>query len=239
MLVVVAGLFFGLASKLMVVTLPCVMLLLDVWPLGRIRNYRDLWPRTWEKTPLFALMAGAGVLTFVSQGLSGAVSDMGQLSVYDRIANASVGCCAYLRLTFWPADLAILYPIHRGPRPIWQLATALALLAVITWGFARLRHTRPYLLVGWFWFLGTLVPVIGFVQIGSQAYADRYSYLPQIGLLFAVVWASADVLRTYRVAPTYAIAGTAAVASVLLMVTQQQLGYWKSALAVWEHTVFW
>src|SRR6185436_15024218 len=182
----------GLLAKPMLVTLPFVLLLIDVWPLGRlrleeIRSVRDLWaglrPLFIEKIPLFALSAASSAVTVFAQ--QGSLATLQAVPAGRRVGNALVSYVVYLAKTFWPAKLAVFYPLPLIIPP-WKPLAAGALLAAITaLALWRIRR-QPYLAVGWLWFLGMLVPVIGFVQVGRQAMADRYTYLPSIGLFLAV-----------------------------------------------------
>jgi protein O-mannosyl-transferase len=194
----------GLLAKPMLVTLPCVLLLLDVWPLGRFRraaSARERAKLVLEKLPLFALSALASVATLAAQQRALASAEILPLDL--RIANALVSYMVYLGKTFLPRHLAVFYPMPLAIPP-WKVAAAGLLLAGLTAASLRLAHRAPYLAVGWLWFLGMLAPVSGLVQVGSQAMADRYTYLPSIGLLVAVVWGAADLmaaLRTRRAEP--------------------------------------
>ena len=235
---VVAGVFaLGLTAKPMLVTLACALVLLDVWPLGRVGSRADLFRRIGEKWPLFVLVAGSVVVTYHAQASGGAVRNLAHRSVSERVTGAGVGYAVYLRKTVAPTDLAIFYPHPRTGRPWWQAAGAVALLAAITAGAVRLRRRAPYLLVGWFWFLGTLVPVIGLVQVGDQAYADRYTYIPHIGLFVACVWGVAELLACVRNGAHWAV-GLAVVAVVGgVLGTRAQLDHWRDGLALWAHAV--
>ncbi len=189
----VAALFAaGLMSKPMLVTFPFVLLLLDWWPLGRFGPgfAASLWPLVREKLPLFALSALSSAVTFAVQRGAGAVTWLETWPLPARLANALVSCARYLGKTVWPAGLAPFYP--RVPAwPAWAVAGAALLLAGVTALALREARRRPWFAVGWFWFLGTLVPVIGIVQVGMQAMADRYTYVPLVGIFIAVAWGAA------------------------------------------------
>ncbi len=184
----------------MVVTLPFVLLLLDVWPLGRLfapsaaGNNRPALVAL-EKVPLFLLSAVSCVLTYLAQSRGGSVNMAGRQHLIMRIPNAVMSYGRYLLKTAWPERLAIFYPLPPKPPPVWMtLSVGAGLLSVTIlclWWWRR----RPYLALGWFWYLGTLVPVIGLVQVGGQAYADRYTYLPLIGVVAAVAWLADDLAR--------------------------------------------
>src|SRR5262249_44609687 len=211
-------LLLGLLAKPMLVTWPFVMLLLDYWPLGRfgLTSRREvatkLWPLLREKIPLFALVTASAVVTFVAQSHGGSVSSFTEAPVTLRLSNALVSYAKYLLLAFWPNDLAVFYPLPKAI-PAWQIMGAALLLIGITAFCFFQRKLRPYLIVGWLWFLGTLVPVIGLVQVGGQSMADRYFYIPSIGLFIAIVFGLADIAETRRVAPWL----SATIANVVLL----------------------
>jgi hypothetical protein len=186
----------SLFAKAMGVTLPAVLLLMDYWPLRR-------WPRiSWirlivEKIPLLAISVGLSIVQTIAQRQIGAYSVGGSLSLFDRVGNAIVCYVIYLLKLLVPTDLAVFYP-HPGSRPMPAVIAALGLLGLITFFCLKNRKRRPHLIVGWLWFIGTLVPVIGLVQIGAQAMADRYSYFPSIGFSIAIVWFAASLFRHQR-----------------------------------------
>jgi hypothetical protein len=239
----------GIASKPMVITLPFVLLLLDYWPLGRHVSARAWSPTSFdesegrlqpwralvlEKTPLFIVAAGAAVSTAWSHGGSGA---LGALPVGARVANALVAYAVYVKQTFAPIRLAAMYP-HPGAHVEWGMVTvALAVVGGITSAAWLLRPKHPYALIGWLWFTGMLVPVIGLVQIGWMAHADRYTYLPQIGLLIAVVWTVSESARRSGL-PGWLMPSTAVIAlGVLSSLAFLQVGYWRNSITLFEHTV--
>ena len=252
------SLFFfacGLMSKPMVVTLPFVLLLVDFWPLKRFSRFTfhvsrskhastlNPQPSTesaarliCEKLPFFALALAGSVVTYQVQKSAGAVWLAGAVPLYSHVGNALLSCLRYLSKCFWPVDLAVLYPYHTHC-PAGLVIGAALLLALWSGLFLWCARQNPYLLVGWFWFLGALVPTIGIVQVGSQSIADRYLYLPSIGLFLLVVWGVDDFLnwrpRWRRIA---ALAGTAALAGCLVC-TRIQLGYWQNNLKLLTHTV--
>jgi len=237
-LLIIAALVLGLLAKPMLVTLPCVLLLLDWWPLQR-------WPAgvaaggplrlLVEKVPLFAIAAAACVVAVVAQGES--ISSVDLVSFSARLANAVVSYGWYLEKTFWPTGLAFFYP---HPVDSWQWGPVLisgAVLLAVTVVAAAGARTQPWLLVGWLWFLGTLVPVIGLVQIGSQARADRYAYVPHIGLFIALVWSAAALLDRLRL-PVAVRASLAAVCLLLLSATTwAQASHWRNPATLWEHAL--
>ena len=178
----------GLLSKPMLVTAPFVLLVLDFWPLCRFERLdRRVWPLVLEKLPLLALTIACSVVTVIAQRSHGAVQDLESFSVATRVANATVGYARYLGMIFWPVDLVAYYPHTRRPTVGLALGAVglIVAVSVLSW---RLRRTRPWWLVGWLWFLGTLVPVIGLVQVGGQSIADRYLYFPSIGITVIVAW---------------------------------------------------
>src|SRR6266513_1036124 len=184
----------GLMAKPMLVTWPFVMLLLDYWPLRRfdLTSRREVatkvWPLVREKLPLFALVAASAVVTTVAQSRGGAVRTFTDAPVALRLSNALISYAKYLLLAFWPNDLAVFYPFPGTDFPAGQIIGAALLLIGITAFCFLQRKVRPYLIVGWLWFLGTLVPVIGLVQVGGQTMADRYFFIPSIGLFIAIVF---------------------------------------------------
>ncbi len=245
----VAVLFaLGLMSKPQVITLPFVLLLWDYWPLRRVLNQREescqqqeqsIPPKPWpwlvaEKLPLLALCVPSAVLTLRAQTAAGAVTSFNHYPLPIRFANAVVSYSRYLGKALWPSHLGVLYPYQPATLTRLQISLSALLLLLITAGclFARKR----YLIVGWVWFLGTLVPMIGLVQAGVQAMADRYAYLPFIGLFIAVCWGLAD-FAAYRSSSRHRLLAPSAVALVALaLISHHQLGYWSSNLELWKHT---
>ena len=229
----------GLMSKAMLVTLPCVLLLLDFWPLDRW-GPGTARERVWmvaEKLPFFALSAVSSALTLAAQTRGGAVAAIEDFPWPVRVANALVSYCWYLGKAFEPSGLAVFYP-NFAERPSLA-ATTLAggLLAAVTAAAALLARRRPYLLVGWLWFLGTLVPVIGLVQVGGQSRADRYGYVPLIGLFIMGTWAAADAFPGW--APRRRALGAAGgvVLAACAAATWHQLGYWRDGQALFRHAL--
>ncbi|MEI8042854.1 MAG: tetratricopeptide repeat protein [Verrucomicrobiota bacterium] len=227
----------GLMSKPMLVTWPFVMLLLDYWPLKRMRNGWRLSLRLlWEKIPFFALAAAASVVTFVVQKREGALMAAESLPFGARVGNALISYCRYLGKLCWPADLAIYYP-YPGQWPSAQVLLAGGLLLVLSLLFLGPRRRFPFLLVGWLWFVGMLVPVIGLVQAGSQAMADRYTYLPSLGVLILAAWGTCELTRRWRYGGiVLSVAGSAAIV-LCLVLTRQQLGHWKDSETLFRHAI--
>jgi tetratricopeptide (TPR) repeat protein len=230
----------GLMSKPMLVTLPFVLLLLDVWPLGRMdrsRNQRSVaMTLVREKLPLFALAIASSVVTFFVQRAGGAVARLDALPFSLRVANALVSYVAYIGKMLWPTKLAAFYPYPQSLSPALVLGAIVILIGVsVVVIRARLRY--PYLLVGWLWYLGTLVPVIGLVQVGNQAMADRYTYVPLIGLLIMVAWGIPDVLARWRYR-TIALPAAAGLVIVACTITARgQVSYWRNSTTLFTHAL--
>ena len=223
----------GLMSKPMLVTLPFVLLLLDVWPLRRPFARKLVW----EKLPLLALAMASSVVTILVQRQSGAVVRLDLIPVSTRFANALVVYLRYIEKMFWPTDLAAMYPVSRTLPDPGLLALSVVLLLTVTVAAIGSVHRFPYLLVGWLWFLGTLVPVIGIVQVGAQSMADRYSYVPLVGVFIILAWGVPDLVAHWprlRV-PTQATA--VVVVCACTMAAMRQVGYWRNSRALWEHAV--
>ena len=223
----------GLMSKPMLVTLPFVLLLLDYWPLDRIRG--QLWTRVLEKTPLIALSVGSSLATFVAQ--KGAVGWTEELPILERIHNAIVSYVLYIWQMFWPINLAVFYPHPENRLPLWQIISAALLLVCATAAAIVVRKRRPYFLTGWFWYLGMLVPVIGLVQVGWQGHADRYTYLPQIGLYVAVAWGLADLTALWRHQRTIISAAAILVITLLSACAWAQTSYWRDSETLFKHAL--
>jgi tetratricopeptide (TPR) repeat protein len=269
-LVVLVAFTLSLLAKPTLVTLPCLLLVLDWWPLRRVpaeqpapksgepsmsgprkaakaeipekltvpigppgSAVRDWLRLVAEKVPLVAVLVGSCVVTFLAQGSRGAVKPF---TLQARAENSAVAYVAYLNKTVWPAGLAVYYPHpnYPGGQPLssGETAGAVVVLVLLTAAGVALRKRAPYLLTGWLWYLGTLVPVIGLVQVGTQAYADRYTYFPQIGLLVALCWGVADLFRSR---PRLALSAGAAATLALVAVTQANLPVWKDSFSLWEN----
>ncbi len=241
-LLVAVAFAVALMSKPMVVTLPVVLLLLDAWPLRRTALAsspgRSCARLVAEKAPLVAMSLVVSVVTVAAQAETSLVT-VAKLPLADRITNALVSWAAYLGKAVWPVDLAVLYP-HRawqpGGIPAWQVATSAILLAGISALAAWQWRRRPYVAVGWLWYLVTLVPVIGLVQVGTQSMADRYAYLPLIGATFAVAWsipASAWASRVLRLGVGVLVAAVVAISAVA---ARAQVRLWRDTRTLFEHT---
>jgi protein O-mannosyl-transferase len=242
----VAGLFvLGLMSKPMVVTLPFVLMLLDYWPLGRIRGvpFGTLGaPQSSpakllvEKLPLLALSAASAVITVQAQQAGGAMRSTVQFSLGVRLENAVVAYAMYLWKMIWPSHLAPIYPHPGGSLAAWQVAVSVLVLLAVT-GIALAYRSKRYLLTGWLWFLGTLIPVIGLVQVGDQAMADRYAYIPLIGIFVMIAWGVADLADSLRLGVSLRLVAAICVLLALSLATYRQLGYWSSNYDLWSHTL--
>jgi tetratricopeptide (TPR) repeat protein len=234
-LAVLLSFCLGLMAKSMLVTLPAVLLLLDVWPLQRTPKiaWRTL---LLEKAPLFAVSLTASLLTFLAQRHAGAVTGMDSIPLLSRLANACVSYLTYLIETAWPAGLAAFYPLPVTLPALEAVAAAAAVVALSLLAWRSVR-SRPYLFAGWLWYLGTLVPVIGLVQVGSQSRADRYTYLPLIGIFIISAWGLADIVerrpRARSLAVTFAIVSAVACAAA----TSRQLPYWRNTAALFNHAL--
>lgn len=239
----VLWLLLGLLSKAMLVTLPAVLLLLDLWPLKRIETgrlghfWRSFGQRLLEKTPLFLIVAAFAAVTVFTQAGAGTMTSYHDLPLGTRLANAIESYVTYLVLTFAPVGLAPFYP-HSGRIDSYTfVAINTIVLAVISLAAPALWCRAPYILVGWFWFLGTLLPVSGLMQAGIQAYADRYTYVPLIGVFIALVWGLADLARRSSL-PRYAAPAAAAVIVLGCSVASYgQVRLWKDDVTLFEHTV--
>ena len=233
-------------AKPMVVTLPFALLLLDYWPLARTSASKDHYagpvvPSEWlrliiEKAPFFVLSAISSVLTLRIHQASGTTEMLQGVSLGARIGNGLVAYARYLGKTFWPVDLALPYP-HPGSWPVEDVAFALLLVAGLCAAAVWQGRRRPYGLVGWFWFLGTLAPVIGVVQWGIQSMADRFTYVPLIGVFIVVVWSAEELLHNWH-APRVLIGAAAGAALGLCAVqTSAQLRYWQNSETWFRHTL--
>jgi protein O-mannosyl-transferase len=234
----------GLMSKPMLVTMPFVLLLLDYWPLNRsqtteVRSQKSgrkiqIWLRlVAEKIPLFVLSAIAGLITFLIQVRSGALTDPAPLGW--RIENAIVSCVTYIWQMLWPAELSAFYP--QNALPLWKVAFAFALLVGLTAVVIVQRRRRPYLFTGWFWYLGMLLPVLGIIQVGEQAWADRYTYLPHIGLYLGVAWLIVDLTAGLRYRREIVGALAVLVLGASLCLARVQTSFWRDSETLWTRAL--
>ena len=251
--VIVALLFaLGLMAKPQVITFPCLLLLWDYWPLQRMSSERkvpisattvpgimparDLSWLILEKLPLLALSAASAIVTVRAQRADYAMSNpLNTFPFAIRLGNAVLSYAQYLKKAFWPSRFSILYPHPGDSLETWQVLVALFFLMAVTVFVVRGCRRHPYLLVGWFWFLGTLVPMIGVVQVGSQAMADRYAYLPFVGLFIMICWGVAEWADRQHVSMAWLAGLSMAALLALAPVTHRQIGYWKDDLTLWSH----
>ncbi len=232
----VAALFAaGLASKPMVITLPFVLLLLDYWPLHRLSAAHGptSWPRlVVEKIPLFAFSAASAMITITAQRAGGAVREASQFPLGVRLANAFHAYAMYLWKMVWPTRLAPIYPHPGDSLKAWQVVVSGAVLIAITGLVWRFRERR-YLTVGWLWFLGTLIPVIGVVQVGDAAMADRYAYIPLIGIFCMIAFGASDVAKD----AAWVVAPAVLIIVALSFVLHRQVGFWQTNEELWSHAI--
>src|ERR1039457_2098107 len=237
-------------SKPQVITLPFLLLLWDYWPLRRMAMREEkatnangpdaILPQrsfAWlvkEKIPLFALSASSAVITMRAQRLGGGINP--DSALLTRLANAIVSYARYLGEAFWPTRLAPIYPYPVGPFKAWEVAAAALLLAAIT-ALAIVGRRHRYLLVGWFWFLGTLVPMIGLVQVGRQAMADRYAYLPFVGLFIIICWGVSDWAMQRHVPIAWQAGVSVGILLVLAALTHRQIDFWNDNVRLWTRTL--
>ncbi len=246
--VVVAVLFaLGLMAKPQIITFPFVLLLWDYWPLRRMavgkepasdlgfpqKSFRALLE---EKLPLFAIAAASAVITMKAQRAGGAVLSLASSPLGVRLSNAIVSYVKYLEKALWPTRLAPMYPHPGDSLPGWQVYGGLLILLAITM-LAANRRSHRYLLVGWLWFLGTMVPMIGLVQVGRQAMADRYAYLPLLGIFIMICWGVADYAGQKRLPAALLPTVSCAVVFALTIVAHRQIGYWADNVTLWTHTI--
>ena len=265
----------GLMAKPMLVTLPCALLLLDYWPLGRLRFNQSLdvpkiseskkerkrakkisesargkqttltdrsqllqrlWPVIREKIPFFALSAISSIVTAIGQQKMGAMESLEILPVGERIGNALISYVRYIEMTIYPHGLAVFYP-HMGTPPAWEVCLAAVFLLITSLLIIRWATKMPYLAMGWLWYLGTLVPVIGIIQVGMQSMADRYTYIPIIGLFMATAWAVPDIAKNWRYRQYILASGAVIVLSALIFLTWKQVKYWQNSITLFEHAI--
>jgi len=227
----------GLMAKPMLVTLPFVLLLLDYWPLKRLTYYplsAIRYPLL-EKLPLFALSAISSIITFFVQRAFGAVSSLEKLRFVHRVDNTLVSYLRYIGKMLCPTNLGVLYPLH--PLPDWKPIIAFVILIIITVDVIYFARQHRYLAFGWFWYIGTLVPVIGLVQVGTQSMADRYTYVPLIGIFIMLAWGAAELLQNWKYRKPALVIAASAILLVLLICTRIQIRYWKNSITLYEHTL--
>jgi Flp pilus assembly protein TadD len=233
----------GLMSKPMLVSLPIVLLLLDYWPLNRGLKTEDRGQRTkeirWklvaEKIPLFVLSIASAVATLIAQ--QRAIGSFEHLPLSSRASNALLSYLTYIRQMFWPTKLAVFYLHSENGSALWQVLLAGAALAAITILTFLLRKKRPYLVVGWLWYVCMLIPVIGIVQVGLQGHADRYTYLPQIGLYLGVTWWISELLSRWRYGRAALTTAAILIIASLTGASRVQASYWKDSERLWQQTI--
>jgi tetratricopeptide (TPR) repeat protein len=255
-LVIFIAFILGLMAKPMLVTLPFVLVLLDYWPLNRFRfelknNETDLRrkiafiavrPRNTisllilEKIPFITLTIIISAITFFTEQKFSAIVSLKKLSLYARIENALVSYVEYISKMIFPVNLAVFYP-HPIALPLWQVSLCLLLLICISVIVLYYIKKYPYLIVGWFWYLGTLVPVIGLIQVGSHAMADRYTYIPLIGLFIIVAWGFADLAKKWRYGRSLFSSSAILILILMMILTWGQLRYWKNGLTLFNHAI--
>ena len=235
-LLVIALFALGLMAKPMLVTLPFVLLLMDYWPLERLKSLKDLPALLIEKIPFFVLSAISAYLTILAQRSAGAVETLDYLPIDTRLLNSLVSYAKYIVTLFYPANLAVLYPYDRN-FPAWQIGGAIVLLVGITALCLWQIRSRKYLLMGWLWFLGTLVPVIGIVQVGSQPLADRYVYIPYFGLFIMLVWGIGDIFEKFKLKTSAFAAFFAIIVIVLSFLSFRQVSHWRNNEILYRHAL--
>ena len=243
----------GLMSKPTLVTLPFVLLLLDYWPLGRLKlgqergidevldkkttNRSEFLQLLLEKIPLLLLAIGLSIATFYFQKIAGAVKSLDVFPLQARLANAMVSYFDYLGKMIWPSGLSILYPHPGNNLSTWQVILCGMALAGITIFSIRLIRKVPYFAVGWFWYVGTLIPVIGVVQVGGQAMADRYAYIPLIGVFIILSWGVPELISKWRFKGNVLSISAAIIIPILLVTTWGQVNHWKNSITLFKHTI--
>jgi Flp pilus assembly protein TadD len=230
----------GLTAKPMLVTLPFVLLLLDVWPLNRIPGLKlhpsIMGPLLLEKLPLLGMAAASSVVTFIVQRQGGSVATLDTVPLDLRTANALLSYVIYIANMIWPSSLAALYPFPKYI-PLWETVGSASVLVAMSLIAVRMGKRHPYVFTGWFWYLGTLAPVVGLVQVGIQSRADRYTYVPLVGLFIVIAWTLQDI-TSRRSAWTFPVAGFGALAIIVcIVVARTQVKYWQDGFTLWRRTV--
>ena len=256
-LLVVLTFSLGLMAKPVVVTLPCVLLLLDYWPLQRLQWHRQsqgesslpptsakpcrrqlsFWRLLAEKIPLFILTAVVSAITYIAQQRGGVVLELESISISHRVANAVISYATYIQKLIWPSSLAVFYPHPGGNFSMTRLIASIMLLAAISACCIYFFRSRKYLITGWLLFLGVLVPVIGLVQAGAQARADRYMYVPMVGLLIMVAWGVGDLAIKWRYRQVMSMLSAVVLISAAIVATLLQLKHWQDSTALFGHTL--
>ena len=250
---IIVSLTLGLLAKPMLVTLPFVLLLLDYWPLRRFQIGQSadtpeaplkfgqpmskVLGLVWEKIPLFALVAVSSVVTLLAEKSAGALVHFETWPISIRIANALISYLKYLGKMIWPHPLAVFYPHPGHSLPIWKAGGAALLLLGISLLVVRGARRYPFLIVGWLWYIGTLVPVIGLVQAGSQAMADRFTYIPLIGLYIIIAWGVLEIVPRWPHRKLYLATLSTSLILFLMALTWKQVQYWKDSISLFQHTL--
>jgi tetratricopeptide (TPR) repeat protein len=246
----------GLMAKPMLVTLPFTLLLLDFWPIKRpelvkfeddiasqsmrnniVRiNWAGVWPLIWEKMPLLILTGISSIITYLAQSRGGSVSNLDILPISSRIANAAAAYCTYLWRMIWPLNLAVFYPYPKMFNPLIMVGFFFLLILITLLAF---KYTKrfPFLIMGWLWYLGTLLPVIGIVQVGYQSMADRYTYIPFIGIFVMLVWGITSLFIQWRIGRYVLVISFLTIIPVLMWATWVQAGYWKNSITLFSHAL--
>ena len=232
----------GLMAKPMIVTLPFALLLLDYWPLNRLslnrKNFfKSLTPLVIEKIPLFILSIFFSIITFTTQNIGKAVIGLEKYSIIVRINNAVISYILYLKKFFIPGDLAVFYPHPLNTIPLWQTVISAALLILISYAAIRLSRKHPFFLMGWLWFAGILFPVIGISQSGLQAMADRFIYIPSIGLIIIMTWGITAAVKRLKIKKKIVVSSAFLILFVFSATAWIQTGYWKNSIFLFKHTI--
>ena len=232
----------GLMSKPMLVTLPCLLLLLDYWPLNRFgadpgKFFSKLGELALEKAPLLLLSLAAGLLAILAESRAGALPALEAFPLSVRFSNALVAYTSYLSKMFWPTDLAPFYPHPGASLEIWRIVLSFVFLVAVSAVVVHRVRSFPYLVVGWLWYLGTLFPVSGLIQVGGHAMADRYAYLPLIGVFILLVWGGWGWLGDSPVARKFEVGALPCLFLVMVMTTGTQVSHWQSSVTLFEHTI--
>ena len=234
----------ALMAKPMAVTLPIVLLLMDIWPLKRFPKpieigdslARQIRQLLFEKMTLFIAVLFTCILTFRAQQLSGAVKSLDRLPILPRITNMFISYISYLRMMVWPENLAVIYPHSHQLRLCLAIICLALFIAMMVWAFLAWRkHT--FFSVGWLWYIITLIPVIGIIQVGGQALADRYTYIPLIGIFIMVSWGLGDLIRIRPFLKPLTVAGCCVAISLCLLLTRFQIYYWQDSMTLFTHTL--
>ncbi|HVI81465.1 MAG TPA: hypothetical protein VM717_01860 [Chthoniobacterales bacterium] len=225
----------GLMSKATFVTVPFVLLLLDYWPLCRTNDFAGFGKVVTEKIPLFVLSAATAVATMLAQTVT--MASLEQLPLVPRLKNAAVSLVIYLRQTFWPTDLAVFYPHPHDQLNLWIVSACVALITAVTVIAIFVRQTYPYVFVGWFWYLILVAPVIGIFQAGFQARADRFTYLPHVGVAMLVTWTCAELTRQWRNRQVILSSVAACSIATALILAFKQTTYWRDSVSLWRRAI--